>query len=98
MSVAATVTAAAELLAQIPPDTGPITPPTEVTADLEQVGRWFFWSAIAALSMLGVAAGVYLAVSFRRHGELGEGERRVAFVAVGALLAATSGGWAAVIL
>lgn len=94
----ATITTTGIVLAQIPTDNERKTPPGEVTAGLEQVGGWFFWFAIAALALIGVAAGVYLAAAYRRNGELSEGERRVVFVAIGAVVAATSGGWAAVIL
>lgn len=83
---------------EIPTDSSPKTPPAEVTSGLEQVGAWFYWGVIATLAMLGVAAGIYLATAYHRGGQLGEGEKRVAIVAVAAVLVAGSGGWAGILL
>ena len=91
---AATAYATASLLAAIPTGDEPRTPPPEATAQLEQIGRYFFWFVAAALSMAGVLAGVYLAVAHHRNGQLGEVEKRVAIVAIAAVIVGTSGGWA----
>ncbi|MEW1881053.1 hypothetical protein AB0O58_15285 [Rhodococcus sp. NPDC080181] len=90
--------ASASLLAAIPTGDEPRTPPPEATAQLEQIGRYFFWFVTGALALAGVLAGVYLAVAYHRHGELGEGEKRVAIVAIAAVIVGTSGGWARLVL
>ncbi len=95
---AATAYASAALLAAIPTGDEPRTPPPEATAQLEQVGRYFFWFVTGALAIAGVVAGVYLAVAYSRHGQLGEGEKRVAAVALAAVIVGTSGAWAPILL
>lgn len=89
---------AAAALAQIPSGDDRKDPPAEVTAPFEQLGRFFYWGVIGALAVAGVLAGVYLSVAYHRHGQLGEGEKRVAIVAVTAVIVGTSGGWAAILL
>lgn len=88
----------ASVLAQIPSGDDHKSPPAEVTAQFEQLGRWFYWGVIGALAVAGVLAGVYLAVAHHRHGQLGEGEKRVAIVAAAAVIVGSSGGWAAILL
>ncbi|RRQ26154.1 hypothetical protein DK926_19335 [Rhodococcus sp. Eu-32] len=88
----------AAVLAQIPTGDDRIDPPAEVTAQFEQLGRWFFWGVTGALAVAGVLAGVYLSVAYHDHGRLGEGEKKVALVAVCAVIVGTSGGWAPILL
>ena len=88
----------ATVLAQIPAGDDHKSPPADVTAQFEQLGRWFYWGVIGALAVAGVLAGVYLAVAYNRHGQLGEGEKRIAIVAAAAVIVGTSGGWAAILL
>ncbi|QII09311.1 hypothetical protein BH93_27465 (plasmid) [Rhodococcoides fascians A25f] len=90
--------ASASLLAAIPTGDEPRTPPPEATAQLEQVGRYFFWFVTGALSIAGVLAGIYLAVAYSRHGQLGEGEKRVVAVAIAAVVVGSSGAWAPLLL
>lgn len=92
------MTAATLIRAEIPTDYSPKTPPAEVTAGLEQVGAWFYWGVVGTLAMLGVVAGVYLATAYYRGGQLGEGEKRAAIVAIAAVMVAGSGGWAGLVL
>lgn len=95
---ASVYTATAAVLAQIPSGEDRIDPPAEVTAAFEQLGRFFYWGVLGALAVAGVLAGVYLAVAYHRHGQLGEGEKRVALVAIAAVVVGTSGGWGPILL
>lgn len=95
---AAALRAGAVLLAQIPSGEDRKDPPEAVTAQFELLGRYFFWAVIGALALAGVLAGVYLAVAYHRHGQLGEGEKRIAIVAIAATVVGTSGGWAVLVL
>ncbi|WP_052059903.1 hypothetical protein [Rhodococcoides fascians] len=98
MKAPALAALSATVLAQIPSGDDRRDPPAEVTAQFEQLGRWFFWGVTGALAVAGVMAGVYLAVAYHQHGQLGEGEKRIAIVAVCAVVVGTSGGWAPILL
>lgn len=77
-------------LAQQPPigPSGPLAPPG--AEKLTTVASWVMWAAVLALVVAAIIAGIMLAYQRNQGMGGGEGERKLAYVVIGAIVTATA--------